>query len=576
MLWNPAGLGRVAKPEVTLSHVALFEDTISDLGVAAFPLRAWGGAALGYLRQSSGGFERRTGPLDSPTAFSITQTALLAGWGRSFAVLPFPARAGVAVKLVNEKIDTFGASGSGADLGFGVDPLPRLQLGLLVQNALAPRLTFRSVPQKYPRTVDATGAYTLGNPKGLHAVAALRMVSTGDEGRRVGGGAELWYDALAAVRLGADGRGWTTGVGFKLGNFHIDYAAMLQDLGTAHQMSLRVQFGQTREELEALIQRGIQKFTKDEARRLARAYVASAERYQEEGNYPRAINDLEAAALWAPDDVLVSRKLQELTSQVEQTVQRQILERTTLLAEQQFKRGNWIASQTHWRSVLDLEPANARARDTLTRIEHILAERAEQEAAERVAQAQRAERAQREAAEQAAQARRVERSRKEALALVAAGEAALLEGRYDDAAARSIAAFKVVPGLPEADSLREKAQRERALALKRLLAEGERFHENKLFQKAIDSFQAALALDSRSQAARDGVARAREAARPELGAAARKQIEKTYYLAVDAYLKGRYQEASRHLDDIFKLDLSDENARKLKEKVEAALKLEAR
>lgn len=554
--WNPSGLARVAKPEVSAAHLVLYEDTAMDLGLAAFPIRGWGGAAIGYLRQSTGGFERRASPLDAPVGFSITQTAFFAGWGRSFSGLPFPVRVGAAAKAVRETIDTAGASSWGADLGVGIDPLPRLSLGLMLQNLLAPKLTFRSEPQTYPRVVDASAAYTFGSRGRFNAVTVLRLANVGGFENKVSGGIELWQDRLAAIRLGSDGDGFATGFGFRIANLHIDYAAVLRDLGTAHQVSLRLQFGQTREELEELIRRGIQKLTKDEAKRLAKAYVKSAERSLEESNYPKAISDFEAAALWDPEDPLIARRLQEVLGQVEQTVRAQIVERTALLAEQQFKRGNWVASEAHWKSVLDMDPANARAREALTRISEFLAERAQKEAAER--EAQRA---------------RVERSRKEALSFVLAGETSLKEGRFREAAEQATAAFKAMPGLKEAEELRIKVEEERVKAIQRRVEEGERLTENKLFDKALAAFDGVLAEDPRNARAQQGLVKLRGLLRAPLTQEQLKQIEKTYYLAVDAYLKGRYADAKRHLDEIFKIDAADENARKLKEKVDAALKL---
>src|SRR4051812_3130733 len=57
--WNPAGLSRLAKPEVGASHVTLFEDTSFDFLSGGLATKSWGGFAAGYVRQSSGGFEAR-------------------------------------------------------------------------------------------------------------------------------------------------------------------------------------------------------------------------------------------------------------------------------------------------------------------------------------------------------------------------------------------------------------------------------------------------------------------------------------------------------------------------------------
>lgn len=554
--WNPAGLARIAKPELSATHVILYEDTSMDLGVGAMPIRDWGVFSLGTLRQSTGGFERRATPLDEPIGFSITQTAVLAGWGRAFGGLPFPFRAGATLKNVREMIDTMGASGWGADLGLGAEPTQRLSVGLLVQNFLAPRLKFASTPIDYPRMVDASAAYSWGSPRGLNATAVLRVAEVWEEGKRVAGGLELWRDKTAALRLGSDGDGWSTGFGVRLGNLHIDYAALLAEPGTQHQVTLRIQFGQTKEELEELIRAGVQKVTKEEAQRLANAYVKTAERDLAENNYPRAVSHLEAAALWDPNDPEIARQLQEVLAQVEATVQKQIVERTTLLAEQHFQRGNWIASQTQFKSALDVDPDNAHARDMLAKIEMMMAERAQKEQAERDSQRLR-----------------VDRARTEALEFVRQGEAALKRGGFRDAADLALAAFKALPGLQEAEALRLRVESERVKAIDARLVEGEGFLEAKEHEKARAAFEWVINEDPRSARARELLARLSEATRAPLTAEQRKQLEKTYYLAVDSYLKSRYDEAGKYLDEIFKIDPADENGRKLKEKVDAARNL---
>lgn len=581
--WNPAGLARVVKPEFGAARAVLYEDTALDVGLAGFPVRgAGGGAAVGYLRQSTGGFERRASPLEAPTGFSITQTAFFAGFGRALPWFGVPVRAGLAAKAVRETIDTAAASSWGADLGLAADPMPRLSLALMVQNLAAPSVTFRSEAQKYPRAVDASAAYTLKAQGRFTSVAVLRAARVAEGENKIAGGLEFWQDRLAALRLGSDGDGFTTGVGVRVSNLQIDYAALLRDLGTTHQVSLRIQFGQTREELEDLIRRGIQRFTKDEAKRLAKAYVKSAEQHLEEGRYPKAVSDFEAAALWDPENPAVAKRLQEVLVQVEASVRSQIVERTALLAEQQMKRGNWVAAETHWKSVLEADPADQRAREALASLQQLQAERAEKAkppvtVQPAVVRSEEARLAEQERAERAALQGRIDRDRREALALVRAGEDALREGRgRQEALEKASQALLLVPGLAEAQALRERAELERAKAIQRRIEEGERFTENRVFDKALASFEAALADDPKNSRALQAMAKLRSAMRPPLTQEQLKQIEKTYYLAVDAYLRGRYDEAKKQLDEIAKLDATDENARKLREKVDAALRLGTR
>ncbi|MDD5657851.1 MAG: hypothetical protein PHF00_11435, partial [Elusimicrobia bacterium] len=145
---NPAGLSRLAKPEVGASHAVLFEDTANDFVAAAAPIRNWGTFAAGYLRQYSGGFERRATPNDTPVSFSIVHSAFLGGWGRSWslpdALRPAwvtsdrPLETGLSVDLVRESIDQVSASGSGLNAGLTFRPRTSLALSVAAQNLMAP------------------------------------------------------------------------------------------------------------------------------------------------------------------------------------------------------------------------------------------------------------------------------------------------------------------------------------------------------------------------------------------------------------------------------------------------------
>src|SRR5207237_905756 len=139
-----------------------------DFAAAGLSSERWGGFAAGYLLQSSGGFEQRNTPNDAATTFSVSQSAIIGGWGRAFGV-PFidkpgcmahakPLAIGVAVKQAKESIASNSASGNGLDLGLLFQPQDKFSFGVLVRNMIAPKLTFVSAPITYPRTIEASPA----------------------------------------------------------------------------------------------------------------------------------------------------------------------------------------------------------------------------------------------------------------------------------------------------------------------------------------------------------------------------------------------------------------------------------
>ncbi|HXS99950.1 MAG TPA: UPF0164 family protein, partial [Elusimicrobiota bacterium] len=259
LLQNPAGLAKLAKPEVGATHIVLFEDTSFDYITGGLASQRWGGFAFGYAHQASGGFEARQGPNDSPTDFSITQTAFLGGWGRSFDVPGLkgsswaprskPLSVGVAVKAVSESIGSASAAGHGADIGALFQPDDHLSFGLAVSNLFAPSLTYVSQPVAYPRVVDVSPAYHWNLSTDVRALAAVKVSKTDGESALISGGVELQYQKLLAIRLGTRDKSLTTGIGVRLGNSSFDYAAQLGDLGVGNFFTFTQRFGQTPEEL---------------------------------------------------------------------------------------------------------------------------------------------------------------------------------------------------------------------------------------------------------------------------------------------------------------------------------------
>lgn len=546
---NPAAVSGLVKPEVSASHVILFEDTQHDFFSAGVPLQRLGVLAVGYSRQASGSFEKRSGPLDAPTEFSIVQSALSLGWGLK-AGWPAPMRFGVAVKSAQESIDTASDSDLGADVGLLVEPVAGLRLGAAWQNALAPEMRFVTEAQAYAKGLDLALAYEWEAARGWTLVPVARISRFGDGGWRPSGGVEVDLRRTAFLRAGMQDKGMAGGMGVRWGNSQLDYAVLFHDLGLAHQMTLTLRFGQTKEELEEVIRQGIQKFTRDEAGRLSKAYQRQAEIFLQENNYAKAVSALEAAALWDPSDPAVSRRHAEVLSQMDRLVGRQILERTILLAEQSFLRGSYVASQTYWESVLSLDPGNAKAQEYLVRIGKTLGKEQEE--------IQRAQR---------------ERAHLQALEMLRISRGLLEQGKYGDAIAQAERALRISPEDTVVKILLEQAKEKRAADLKRRFSEGARWVEAREYGKALALFDSILAEDPQNQEVAARIQQIQAEIKKPLPPEVQRKLDQQYYRAVDAYLNGRYPEAQGFLKEILEADPANENARKLKEKLEAALQI---
>ena len=366
--WNPAGLARVAKPELSATHVTLFEDTSYDFVGGALAARKWGGLGAAYVHQGSGGFEQRTSPNDAATTFSIGQSAFLAGWGAS---LPY-VDVGLTVKSVRETIADHSAGGAGADIGAIARPGGPWLLGVRLANVVAPKLTFVSEPISYARTLEVSPAYRLRLSPDWTALSALEFSRTDGAGTSVSGGVELQYGKMAALRVGMDQSGFTTGVGVKLGNTEFGYAAVLHDLGISHLFSFIQRFGHTPEELEETIRKGISELTHSEGARLSKAYLEKAEDDLRRDEVQQALRELEAASLLDPENEAIKARIRSISERLDRSLKRQTVERTSALAQQQQDQGNLLAARQYWKTVQELEPDDARARYALEAIDRSL------------------------------------------------------------------------------------------------------------------------------------------------------------------------------------------------------------
>lgn len=543
---NPAGLGRVGKPELGATRVQLFEDTAFDQFSAALPTR-FGGFALSYLRQSSGGFERRAGPSDTPVSFSVSQSAVVGGWGAK--VPGMPVEAGLAFKSVTERIDQRSASSTGLDAGFIARPREDVSLGLRVQNLVAPKPSFGSAGVAYPRAVELSPAWSGRVGPHWRALAAARVSRVQDGPTEWALASELQYARLAALRLGLRDGTPSTGFGLRLGNLGVDYAASLGELGVAHVFTVTQRFGQTKEELEDTIRRGIQKLSRGEGVRLARAYVQRAEAEIREQRTFDALRSLEAASLLDPDNQGIKTRIAELQAQWEAAHRRQTVERAAALARREQEAGNLLAARQYWRAVLELDLDNHEALLQLARIDQLLT-------AEERARLEGLRHAQ---------------SAGEVASALAAAAALSTRGQPLQARLEAEKALRRFPGNKEIAAFIAEARKQTDALVKTRLEAAAKREAEKDYAGALAELQAAAELGSKDAVERLAAVRALVSRR--LDPAQRRNAEQMYYRAVERYLKGDYRGAEALADEVLKLDPSSASARTLKEKVEAALRV---
>jgi len=553
--WNPAGLALLAKPELTVNHVSLFMGTSNDYIGYALPFKRFGAIGAGYLRQTSGDFEKRDTPFDTPAAFGISNTMLQFAWAVKVPpaytrrLLRGQVALGLGIKSVSQRVDTASGSGTGADAALLYRRENGFSLGVAVQNILAPSVSLVSRSVSFPRVLDIAPAYTRRLGTGLKGTLAARTNYFG--GRlHPGAGSEFWYLERYAVRAGIEGRGFTLGAGARLYNYQLDYAVLLHELAASHIISLSLKFGMTGPERAEEIKRGLKRLDQDEAKRLARTYYLEGLELAKGGGLTPAIANLEKSDLLDPGNDQVEKKLESLKSELALQLSRQLAETSVLLARQQYEQGNVLISLEYWKAVLRVDPASEEAAEAIETIKSRLGS----EEAATLAKAQR------------------DMLDVQVSQFLAKAQVLREQGLIPEAVAETRKALAVDSGNERAASLLAELEQTLQEKVAQLSRQAALEDEKKDFKASVAAYQAILKMAPAAPGISEKLKSARAAVAVKVTPAMKKEAERLYYAAVDQYIKKKYREAAGTLTRIFELDPGNEGGLKLKAKVEAALK----
>lgn len=553
--WNPAGLALLVKPELTLNHISLFMDTSNDFAGYGLPLKRFGALGAGYLRQTSGDFEKRETPFDTPVTFGITNTLLQLGWAVKIPaaytsrLLRGQLALGLGVKSVSQRIDTESGSGAGADAALLYLRENGFSLGAAVQNLLPPSFSLVSGRVSFPRVLDISSAYTRRLGGDLKGTLAART-NYFDGRLHPAAGSEFWYLDRFAARAGIEARGVTLGAGVRLYNYQVDYAVLLHELAASHTFSLSLKFGMTGPERAEEIKRGLKRLDQEEARRLARTYYLEGLELAKGGGLTPAIANLEKSDLLDPGNKQVERKLEELKAELAVQLRRQLAETSALLARQQYEQGNILISLEYWKTALQVDPANEEAAQAIATINSRLGS----EEAATLAKAQR------------------DMLDVQVSQFLAKARGWREQGHLTEAVAEARKALAADAGNEHVKTFLGELAAGLQEKVEQLSRQAAREEEKKDFKAAVVSYQAVLKLSPAEPGINEKLRSARAAVAVKVTPAMKKEAERLYYAAVDQYIKKKYGEAATTLARIFELDPGNEGGLKLKAKVEAALK----
>jgi len=285
LYWNPAGIGRLSRQELTASHAVWFQDINYDFFGLAMPLShasagemfvngdrtSTAGGLPGVLGISAtylylDGIERRTGNTADPDGYfgaddmqvSLSYAAPIARLAGSGHIT-----SGVTVKVVRQQIDSVRAQAYAADFGL-LAQTGIWSIGCVVQN-LGTRIRF--IERYYPLPLTYTAGVACRLMDGSLCLAAdVSKPNDNDINYHIG--TEYWVGGIVAMRAGYQQRdalsrsalvgkglgasadntlarltGMMAGAGFRLFNYGVDYAFVpYGELGSTHRVTLGIKF----------------------------------------------------------------------------------------------------------------------------------------------------------------------------------------------------------------------------------------------------------------------------------------------------------------------------------------------
>jgi tetratricopeptide (TPR) repeat protein len=392
--WNPAGLTQVDRPDVVSLYSVLEENSGFGFASFALPTLNWGtfGASLVSLRSTD--FQKYDSTGNFVGSFDQGDMAFL--FSNGFKIndrLSF----GTTLKVIRQGIDSLTATGFGADVGMMTRLSPRVQLGVVAHNLLAPSLKLKKEADTYPLDIRAGTQFQISS----RLIAALDVNKTKDRAVKINLGTEWNVNDLVALRAGINETELTMGLGVKLGDWGLDYAfgynnavSGVENLGGSHRMGFHMNFGHKASEqasaikwqkkaqivLEVLTQQmeSNEKPSADDAAKLVDMtnkvirhqgytkpqdiYTAQGYMYYFKGDFVRSLQSLNEALVMDPKNQMLSRHMDKIRIQMGEEHSRELLVYQVKQIHALYEKGDFQGVVKACRIVLELRPNDADAK----------------------------------------------------------------------------------------------------------------------------------------------------------------------------------------------------------------------
>jgi tetratricopeptide (TPR) repeat protein len=317
--YNPAAMPYLQSQQISLLHTVLFEGTTYDYVSYVYPGGSLGGFGVAGMRLGTDDIGRRDEVTDLGK-FSASQVRMLIAYGRSFGGR---LSAGASLKLAHQSIDNYSAYGYGLDFGGQMRLNENLRAGILLQDAIGPRLELGSADERTPFNIK-TGVACLVKPNSRSLSAAVTFDLDKPEKRsfKVRTGLELIHSSGLILRSGYDRDNFTLGLGIYYQDLTFDYAYKFIDrLSDSHRFSLTFNFGATQEEKAARradAERANSRRMLTESRKASlAAELEKAEKYYAEGQLDLALAAYYRADAFAEDKTVIRSRIDVVKRMIE-------------------------------------------------------------------------------------------------------------------------------------------------------------------------------------------------------------------------------------------------------------------
>jgi len=388
LYWNPSGLSLLSQKELTALHTNLWEGTIYDFLGYVHPTRTLGSFGLGVIRIGTEEIKRRDNHNYPQGTFNYMESEYILSYGREtpslslFSRKIFPSLfGGVNLKLLDQRLDTYRATGIGLDLGLLNSikirraQFPKLSLGINLQDLIGARLKLKEVPDQLPLNVKMGISLTHQFFPKLYGSLVFDLDKTETRSYKSHYGMEIFYSPLLAFRLGLDQNQLCAGLGISYRGFQIDYAWVSGEISNTHRFSLTTRFGRTKEE-EILLaaqkkEREYRKRMEEEKKGEIAYHSSQADSFSQKGDYLLALGEWQKVLALDPLNPQAKAGIENAEEKIK-TVQKEnerkreeeaLKEEHLALGMEYFRQGNLHAALNEWERLLKLDPDHILAKE---------------------------------------------------------------------------------------------------------------------------------------------------------------------------------------------------------------------